>query len=391
IAVDMALKHIPNNLPLQSLEHEPLELMKSSLEHILETTPPQPTYRDPEHHGGFTRGPTGTSLLFFRLAALYPDVQVAGRSLMHWAERYLEGDRGELALANRVGIGCEKLAYEALKACVSKDENDVRAFLSNMPTVAGPCPDSERDPFVSEMWQGRAGTLYCMRLMRHHLPESAALLEGPIAQVSDKIMADSIDEGEGGWLCHHHELLGAAHGDMGIITQVVLTTPSLAPRLAPKLRALLSLQVDGNWPIGKGLDETRHPRLMQWCHGAPGFVVSLHAIRPHFPELRDQIDVAIAEGEEAIWKLGLLRKEPSLCHGLFGNALNLPRGPRREHFLSLATVEAIGKARSADPKVFQPADYGRDMALLFKYHSSAAWAWAVCEWENPPLIAYTDV
>ncbi|KAL7792610.1 hypothetical protein V8C37DRAFT_409940 [Trichoderma ceciliae] len=387
----MALKYIPNNLPLQSLGHEPLRLMKSSLEHILTATPPQTSYLDPEHHGGLTRGPTSISFLFFRLAALYPDVQVAGHSLMHWAKQYLEGDRGELTLTTRVGIGCEKLAREALQACISKDENDVKAFLSNMPAVIGPYPEAEKDPFASEIWQGRAGTLYFMRLIRHYLPETAVLLEEPIAQVSEKILADSKDDGEGGWLFHNHELIGAAHGDIGIITQLVLTTPSLAPRLAPKLRALLHLQVDGNWPIGKGLDETRHPSLMQWCHGAPGFVFSLNAIRSYFPELQDQIGSAIAKGQEAIWKLGLLRKEPSLCHGILGNALNLPRGPRREHFLSLATVEAIEKAKSVDPDIFLPADYGRDMALLFKYHSSAAWTWAVCEWENPPLIVYTDI
>lgn len=318
----MALKYVPNDLPLQALGHEPLALMKSSLEHILETTPPRPTYLDPEYHGGLTRGPTSISFLFFRLAVLYPDVQVGGHGLLHWAKQYLDGDRGELTLTERVGIGCEKLAYEALRACMSKDDDDVKAFLANMPTLVGPYPDADKDPFASEIWQGRAGVLYFMRLIRHHVPQSAALFEGPIAQVSDKIMADSKEgDEEAGWLFHNHELIGAAHGDIGIITQLVLTTPSLALRLVPKLRALLNLQVDGNWPIGKGLDETRHPSLMQWCHGAPGFILSLYAIRSHFAELQDQIDAAIAQGQEAVWKLGLLRKEPSLCHGILGNAL----------------------------------------------------------------------
>jgi hypothetical protein len=51
----------------------------------------------------------------------------------------------------------------------------------------------------------------------------------------------------------------------------------------------------------------------------------------------------------------------------------------------------VEKAKSVDPDVFLPADYGHGMALLFNYYSSAAWAWAVCELENPPMIAYTDV
>ncbi|KAL6803719.1 hypothetical protein J3E68DRAFT_391299 [Trichoderma sp. SZMC 28012] len=387
----MALKYIPNNLPLQSLDHDPLQLMKSSLEHILKTTPPLPAYPDPAQLGGFIRGPTSIAFLFFRLATLYPDVQVAGHTLLHWAEQYLNAERGELALTTRVGISCEKLAYEALKACISKDTNHVKDFLSNMPIIVGPYPDSEKDPFESEIWQGRAGTLYFLRLIRHHVPDSAALLEDPIAQVSQKILTDSLDQDEGGWTFHKHKYIGAGHGDIGIITQLALTTPALAPKLTPKLRALLNLQKDGNWPIAKEIDETRHPSLMQWCHGAPGFIFSLRAMRPHFPELHNEIDAAISKGQEAIWELGLLRKEPSLCHGILGNALNLPRGPRREHFLSLVTVEAMDKAKSADPELFSPADYGYDMSLFFKYHSGAAWTWAVCEWENPPMPVYTDV
>ncbi|KAL7951945.1 hypothetical protein V8C42DRAFT_305725 [Trichoderma barbatum] len=387
----MALKYIPNDLPLQSLAHEPLQLMKLSLEHILKTTPPLPAYPDPAQHGGFIRGPTSIAFLFFRLSALYPDVQVANHLLLHWAEQYMSADRGKLALTTRVGISCERLAYEALKACIIKDVNDVKAFLSNMPTIVGPFPDSEKDPFESEIWQGRAGTLYLMRLIRHHVPESAVLLEDPIAQNSQKILADSINQDEGGWLFHKHKYIGAGHGDIGIVTQLALTTPALAPKLVPKLRELLNLQVDGNWPIAKEIDVARHPSLMQWCHGAPGFIFSLRAIRPHFSDLHEEIDAAIKKGQEAIWKLGLLRKEPSLCHGILGNALNLPLGPRREHFLSLATVEAIDEAKSVDPEVFLPADYGYDMSLLFKYHTGAAWTWAVCGWENPPMIVYTDV
>ena len=61
--------------------------------------------------------------------------------------------------------------------------------------------------------------------------------------------------------------------------------------------------------------------LVQWCHGAPGFAYSLQALRPYFPQLQGRIDVAVAEAQELVWKQGLLTKEPSLCHGIFGNAL----------------------------------------------------------------------
>lgn len=319
----MAQEHIPNNQPLRSLGHEPLELMKASLEHVLKTTPPQPTYEVHEMFGGYTGGPTSLAYLFFRLADFYPDIQVAGHPLMHWTKQYLGGDRGEVKITTRVGISSEKLARDALIACLSKDENDVKVFLSNMPTVLGPYPDLEKDPYGSEFWEGRAGTLYFMRLMRHYIPESAALLESPIAQVSERILADSIDKDERGWMFYDLETTGAGHGTIGIITQLVVTTPSLAPRLRTKLCAVLDLQTDGNWPRNIAPAGDDNPFLMQWCHGAPGFVVSLKAIRPYFPELQGRIDAAIANAQEAIWRYGLIKKEPSLCHGILGNALRV--------------------------------------------------------------------
>jgi hypothetical protein len=68
-------------------------------------------------------------------------------------------------------------------------------------------------------------------------------------------------------------------------------------------------------------------RLVQFCHGPLGFVVSLLAIRPHFPNMQTQIDEAIG--------IGLLTKEPNIYHGITGNAPAL-EASQRDHFLCLA-------------------------------------------------------
>lgn len=60
----MAPKYIPNDLPLQSLDREPLPLMKSSLERILKATPPQPAYLDPAQHGGFIEAQPASPISF---------------------------------------------------------------------------------------------------------------------------------------------------------------------------------------------------------------------------------------------------------------------------------------------------------------------------------------
>jgi len=55
------------------------------------------------------------------------------------------------------------------------------------------------------------------------------------------------------------------------------------------------------------------PLLMQYCHGAPGFVVCLADLPGHALD-----DVLVAAGE-AVWAAGPLNKGSSLCHGTGGN------------------------------------------------------------------------
>lgn len=54
-------------------------------------------------------------------------------------------------------------------------------------------------------------------------------------------------------------------------------------------------------------------KLMQYCHGAPGFVVCL----ADFPD--ESLDDLLTAGAEATWAAGPLRKGSNLCHGTGGN------------------------------------------------------------------------
>jgi len=109
-------------------------------------------------------------------------------------------------------------------------------------------------------------------------------------------------------------------GDTGIITQIVLTTPSCAPLLNQALFDVLEYQnFEGNWPSKVASMFGRD--TVQFCHGAPGLVHSLRSIRDFFPRLYIKIDLSIERAMEFTWRYGLLKSEPNLCHGLFGNAL----------------------------------------------------------------------
>jgi len=70
-----------------------------------------------------------------------------------------------------------------------------------------------------------------------------------------------------------------------------------------------------NWRSELIVPEGRKARyLMQFCHGAPGFVICL----AHFPGR--ELDALLLAAGEAIWTAGPLAKGPGLCHGTAGNA-----------------------------------------------------------------------
>jgi len=69
------------------------------------------------------------------------------------------------------------------------------------------------------------------------------------------------------------------------------------------------------WPVQA--DEaagTPQKWLMQFCHGAPGFVVCLADLPGH------ALDALLGEAGEATWAAGPLAKGSNLCHGTAGNA-----------------------------------------------------------------------
>jgi lantibiotic modifying enzyme len=67
-----------------------------------------------------------------------------------------------------------------------------------------------------------------------------------------------------------------------------------------------------NWPAL--LESARDERfLVQWCHGAPGFVTSLATLRDK------RLDELLIGAGELVWKAGPLCKGAGFCHGTAGN------------------------------------------------------------------------
>jgi lantibiotic modifying enzyme len=258
-----------------------------------------------------------------QLFARHPDFELLGHDLMYWSRQYVHGNRGSHVLEDgNCGMSSECIAIDVMRACVTKDRRYVMALLEHMPRLLAIADEETGDKFPAEMIVGRAGMLHMFRMVRHWVPDCADLIEDRMRQLARRIV-DKDDDGKGTWMFRNTRYFGAPHGDIGTVVQILLCDPSHAHELAALVEELLDLQTpEGNWiRSAKELDEGKQATLVQYCHGAPGFVYALQSLRPFYPELGERIDRAIERAREVTWEKGLLKKEPSLCHGILGNAL----------------------------------------------------------------------
>ncbi|KAK4661205.1 uncharacterized protein QC763_704350 [Podospora pseudopauciseta] len=374
--------------------------LMGALEDIIVNFPPRSRYPH-EALQGLWSGPTGIAYLLLQVSARLPDLIVSGQPALHWAQCYIAGSRGHnLRLGSHgCGVSDERLAFEAVRAALTKDLSHVRDFVATVEQVA------EVAEFPDENLYGRGGTLYLLRMVKHWVgaDKCGKIIDPAMAEIANTILNNGLgspgknggprEDGRAKWSWHGTRYLGAVHGDIGIITQVVLSMPNLADRVERVLEKLLMMQQhDGNWPSSEG-HTSPGKGLVQFCHGAPGFVISLCSLRPYFPRLQDKIDGALKRARQCIWTQGLLKKEPNLCHGIFGNALCFPPGPQRQHFLAVATPENVAHMKCSDTTgtVFERADYGRSYSTLTSYAPCAVWTWLVARESDPIMLGYNDV
>ncbi|KAH7321987.1 hypothetical protein BKA65DRAFT_464506 [Rhexocercosporidium sp. MPI-PUGE-AT-0058] len=365
-------RYIPNTpAPLLTLSKPLLSsYLSASLSHILTSCPPVlpwPSLFRGQVYKGFFIGPTSIAYLFYTLSLspLTCDLLIENKLPLAWSEAYLSLGQEEITPLLEVGCGIanEYLASNALKACVYQDPKYAERVLAALRGL-------ETQKSYCEWLKGRAGALYMLRLMKSGLRLPS--LREDIEVMAKELIEDMLPEMP--WVWDGRQYLGTVHGEIGILTQIILSDPSYAPRLEGKLRDLLKQQGDdGNWPVIPEKDIG----LVQFCHGAPGFLVSLLAIKDYFPGLEREIGGAIEKGRRCIWEKGVLVKEPNVCHGLLGNALAL-EGERREHFLGLGTPEEVRKGLEGGKWVKDEDPFG----MLWGESGRAwvyAWAWEESE------------
>ena len=375
-------RYIANTVPpaaLNGLDARD-QLVKSLTSIVLGCAPKKP-WTDPfkDKPVGLWTGPTSIAYLFLWLSQTHPELVVEGKTPTEWCNAYLDCGQSDIPDAsglNGWGVKNEYLAFNTVMACVTKDMKYV-SKLEEAVSTGFDCP-----PLDNEHLAGRAGTLSLLRIVRHWVPESAAAMNRCMEPLIDYLL------GCMPWRFHGHNYIGAAHGVIGIVTQIILCDPKRAPVLEAQLSELLDLQTeDGHWFITDD-PNLGEPDLVHYCHGAPGFVMSLMKLRPYVSaEMQSRFDVAIERGRRNVWEMGVLTKEPNLCHGIPGNMLAFEDWDQRRHFMAFATMEAIQAGKKDG--TFIPGD---DPWGLLWGEGGRAWGWMVLDsGVDLGYPSYTDI
>lgn len=119
------------------------------------------------------------------------------------------------------------------------------------------------------------------------------------------------------WSWHDSVYFGCAHGTAGIMLTLLRLGNLVSDELMTRLLQLAALP-SGN--MKSSIHSTRD-KLVQWCHGAPGFVALLleYEAATTDPSLRAQYHDTAARALDCIWERGLLTKGGGICHGIAGN------------------------------------------------------------------------
>lgn len=389
---------------------------------------------------GFYDGPSSISLLFYRLSCYYPSMILEDRSLIDWARHYFcpFPDNQQLPSITRCGITSEVPSLMVLSIILNP--TSASANIHSLCARATELASGKDDP--SYDWQdGLAGMLYflrlahCVRWTRWAADRTAATeltvaadlecLTNATRAIIQRILSDQRP-----WRCNGKSYLGAAHGVIGILTQITLSVVGCLTSfdamqftsiIERRLEEAISLQfLSGNFPsetIEKCLASSsrrhleRHPRRwpksdttsppepisepshlgkdrkVGFCHGAPGILISLNSMQRCFPTLWNYINWVKTLGENCIRSRGVSKYESCLCHGIAGNAM-----PLSDFDEALAILEqhgtwgAIDAGLQSGEVVHSTHPWG-----LLRGEAGRAWSWAVMHRELPgTILGYND-
>ena len=260
-----------------------------------------------------------------------------------WALRYLQAVGAarltrsysafldELLARNRAWLAAE--GFVAPGAYLMGDTSIRMLMFWDDPTPEGAAQierlieDNVTDPTRELMW-GSPGTMLAALFMHERTGESrwAELFRRTARMLWSQLLWSNEHA------CHYwtqdlygatYTYIDAVHGFVGTASPLIRGRHLLDERewadwqrcIDNTVRRCATIE-DGlvNWRPRLTQPEGRDARmLMQFCHGAPGFVIALG----DFPS--DSLDDLLLGGGEATWRAGPLVKGSNICHGTGGN------------------------------------------------------------------------
>ncbi|XP_032513938.2 lanC-like protein 2 isoform X2 [Danaus plexippus] len=229
---------------------------------------------------------------------------------------FLCGDAGPLAIATVIShkLGTRRPNY-------LPDYRELSVRLLNLGSLLNDSPD--------ELLYGKAGYLYSLLFVNKYVHGRNVISDDHIEKVASLILKSGKEfsqhtksESPLLWQWHDKVYLGAAHGMAGILyillqARAYIKSHDIRGFVRPTIDWLMKQQFpSGNFP--SSLHSSSGDRLVQWCHGAPGFIPLCILAYQVFEEER-YLKIAIQCGD-LIWQRGLCAKGYSLCHGVSGNA-----------------------------------------------------------------------
>ncbi|KAJ0180506.1 hypothetical protein K1T71_003910 [Dendrolimus kikuchii] len=229
---------------------------------------------------------------------------------------FLCGDAGPLALATVISYKLGKRRPEHLP-----DYKNLTQRLINLISLLNDSPD--------ELLYGKAGYLYALLFVNRHISGKEVIPANHIEKVINSILksgkqlsSQMRSECPLLWQWHDKIYYGAAHGMAGILyillqARLYINIIEFRSFIKPTLDWLLTKRYSsGNFQ--SSFESSSGDRLVQWCHGAPGFI-PLCVLAHQIFEDDKYLKVALQCGD-IVWERGLCTKGYSLCHGVGGNA-----------------------------------------------------------------------
>ncbi|XP_078489542.1 lanC-like protein 3 isoform X2 [Ciona intestinalis] len=291
--------------------------------------------------GGVYVGTAGIAYVFYYLAksGLYPDYKEKFiNAAKSYIESALEYERSNISSKRKqIGFLHGEGGVHAVAALVFSYIGDKKAYDEHLKVYQSSsicCEDAEYD----ELFVGRAGYLLGVSLLQRDLKteilpskEIEKILRKNL-KIGKKFRAKLQLDGDIPFMFEYHGkmYLGAAHGFSGIL-QVLLGFSQLLNKdgntltmIQQSVDYLLSRCVDrdGNFNVATNLQSSLSPdggkHLVHWCHGAAGVIYTFARAYLVFGKDPKYLEACVKLGE-TVWKLGLLKKGPGICHGVAGS------------------------------------------------------------------------